>query len=584
MSERRLGVFVCHCGGNISDYVDVEKVCKAVENDPGVAVAKTQMFACSDAGQQEMIDDIQKENLDGIVVASCSPSLHLFTFRAMAVRGGLNPYQYVQSNIREQCSWAHRDNVPLATDKAIHIVRSAVARALLSQPLATLRIETKPSVLVIGGGVAGLSAALALADLRLSVFVVEKASEVGGWTRKWGKMFPAGRVGSEVAGDLHERVAQNENITLFTEAELVSNAGTVGDFQAQVRVKDGSTVDLEVGAIIVATGFDNYQPFDGEFGHGQQGVITLPELKELLAKEAGSLTVNGREVRNIAYIYCVGSRQPEDGEEDQPNLYCSRYCCTATVSSAIEIHERYPEINQYHLYRDMRTYGKYELLYEEAARKGSVFLRFNDDEPPEVSVEDGQHLVKVQGQLPEGEELEVPVDLVVLVTGMVPRQNDKLVEQLKLPAGTDGFFNEIHPKLRPVETVINGVFIAGASQGPKTLAESVASSLAAVSKAAALVMKGYVDLDPFLATIDSDRCLWCGECQEACPYDAIEKVSVEGKEVARVLPALCKGGGVCVPACPEDAIDLTGYTDAQVKAMIDALAEETQASVGVSHG
>jgi len=554
MSERRIGVFVCYCGGNISDYVDVEAVRKAVENDPGVAVARTQMFACSDAGQQEMIDCIHEENLDGIVVASCSPSLHLFTFRAMAVRGGLNPYQYVQSNIREQCSWAHRNNVPMATDKAISIVRSSVARALLSQPLATLRIDTKPSVLVVGGGVAGLSAALALADLRLSVFVVEKAPVVGGWTRKWGKMFPAGRRGSEMAADLHERVMQHESITLFTEAELVSKGGTVGDFQAQVRVKDGSTVELEVGAIIVATGF------------------------------AGSLTVNGRKVRNIAYIYCVGSRQDEEGDLDQPNLYCSRYCCTAAVSSAIEVHELDPEVNQYHLYRDMRTYGKYEVLYEEAARKGSVFLRFNDDEPPEVSVEDGQQLVKVKGQLPDGEELEIPVDLVVLVTGMVPRQNEKLVEILKLPAGTDGFFNEIHPKLRPVETVINGVFIAGASQGPKTLAESVASSLAAVSKSAALVMKGYVDLDPFLATIDSDRCLWCGECEAACPYEAIEKVLVEGKEVAQVLPALCKGGGVCVPACPEDAIDLTGYTDRQVRSMIKALAEETGASAGVSHG
>ena len=584
MSERRIGVFVCHCGGNISDYVDVENVCKAVENDPGVAVARTQMFACSDASQQEMIDSIHEDNLDGIVVASCSPTLHLFTFRAMAVRGGLNPYQYVQSNIREQCSWAHRGNVPLATEKAIRIVRASVARAVLSPPLATLRIDTKPSVLVVGGGVAGLSAALALADLRLNVFVVEKEAKVGGWTSKWGKMFPAGRRGSEVIANLYDRVSQSENITLFTEAELANKTGTVGDFQVQVRVKDGSTIEIEVGAIIVATGFDNYRPTDGEFGHGMQGVITLPELKEMLADEDGPLAVNGRPVRNIAYIYCVGSRQPEDGDIDQPNLYCSRYCCSAAVHSAVEVHERAPEIHQYHLYRDMRTYGKYETLYESAAREGSVFLRFADEEPPEVTIEDGRPLVKVKGQLPDGEELEIPVDLVVLVTGMVPRKNEKLVEILKLPAGTDGFFNEVHPKLRPCETVINGVSIAGAAQGPKNLAESVACALSTVAKSAALLMKGYVDLDPFLATIDSDRCLWCGECQAACPYEAIEKVSVEGKEVARVLPALCKGGGVCVPVCPEDAIDLTGYTDAQVRSMIDSLAKPTQALVGVNDG
>jgi len=231
-------------------------------------------------------------------------------------------------------------------------------------------------------------------------------------------------------------------------------------------------------------------------------------------------------------------------------------------------------VHQFHLYRDMRTYGKYELLYEEAARKGSVFFRVDDEKPPEVTVDGDRHLIKVQDQLADDEELEIPVDLVVLVTGMVPRQNDGLVNVLKLPVGTDGFFNEIHPKLRPVETVVDGVFIAGTAQGPKTLAESVASSLAAVAKSAALVKKGYVDLDPFIAAVDTDRCTWCGECQAACPYGAIEQVTADGKEVARVIPSLCKGGGVCVPVCAEDAIALTGYTDAEIKATIDALAQE----------
>ncbi|KPK34024.1 MAG: 4Fe-4S ferredoxin, partial [Phycisphaerae bacterium SG8_4] len=274
----------------------------------------------------------------------------------------------------------------------------------------------------------------------------------------------------------------------------------------------------------------------------------------------------------------------EESGLEHPNLYCSRYCCSAAVHTASQIQERNPEVHQFHLYRDMRTYGKYEVLYEEVARKESVFLRFDDAEPPEVVAEEGRHLVKVKGQLPAGEELEIPVDLVVLVTGMVPRQNDKLIDVLKLPVGTDGFLNEIHPKLRPVETVMDGVFIAGAAQGPKTLAESVASSLAAVSKAAALVKKGYVDLDPHIAVVNPDRCVWCGECQAACPYGAIEKDTSTGKEIARVIPSLCKGGGVCVPVCPEDAIDLTGYTDAEVRATIEALAQETEAPAGVSHG
>ena len=579
MSERRIGVFVCHCGGNISDYVDVEKVRKAVENEPGVVLAKTQMFACSDAAQEEMISDIHEENLDGIVVASCSPKLHLYTFRAMSVRAGLNPYQYTQSNIREQCSWAHRDDRPLATDKAIRLVRSGIAKTLLSEPLTTMRIETTPKVLVVGAGVAGLTASLTLADIGLPVFIVERAPEVGGWTRKWGQMFPRG-CGSNLVDELYEMVRQREDITLFTQAELVERTGNVGDFTVKVRVEDGSTVSLEVGAIIVATGFDTYQPTEGEFGHGQAGVLTLPEVTELLATNDGPLTVNGRPVENIAYIYCVGSRQSEDSDVEKPNLYCSRYCCSAAVHTALQVHERNPKIHQFHLYRDMRTYGKYELLYEEACRKGSMFFRFEDEQPPEVVVEEGRYLVKVNGQLDGDEELEIPVDLVVLVTGMVPRHNDQLIDVLKLPVGTDGFFNEIHPKLRPVETVMDGVFISGASQGPKTLAESVASSLAAVAKSAALVKKGYVDLDPYVATVNPDLCLWCDKCQEACPYGAIEKVTVADKEIAHVIPSLCKGGGVCVPVCPEDAIEITGYTDAEVKAMIDALIKESAVPVG----
>jgi heterodisulfide reductase subunit A len=558
MKDTRIGVFICHCGGNISDYVEVEKVRKAVETEPGVVLAKTQMFACSDAAQEEMIADIRDKNLDGIVVASCSPKLHLYTFRAMSVRAGLNPYRYAQSNIREQCSWAHRDDRPLATDKAIRLVRAGIAKARLSEPLTTMRVETKAKVLVVGAGAAGLTASVALADMGLPVFIVEKEAEVGGWTRKWGEMFPKGR-GADLIGELYEKVKQRDDITLFTQAELVERTGSVGDFTAKIRVADGSTISLEVGAIIVATGFDTYRPVDGELGHGQAGVVTLPEVKELLAKSDGPLTVNGRPVENIAYIYCVGSRQSEDSGLEQPNLYCSRYCCSAAVHTALQVHERNPGIHQFHLYRDMRTYGKYELLYEEACRKGSAFFRFEAEEPPEVVTEESLHVVKV--------------------TGMVPRQNDGLIDVLKLPVGTDGFFNEIHPKLRPVETVMDGVFIAGTSQGPKTLAESVASSLAAVAKSAALVKKGYVDLDPYIARVDAERCLWCGECQAACPYGAIEKDTVHGKEVARVIPSLCKGGGVCVPVCPEDAIELTGYTDREIEATIDALVEELAVTV-----
>jgi heterodisulfide reductase subunit A len=581
MTERRIGVYVCSCGGNISDYVDVARVRDVVEHDPGVAVARTHMFTCSDASQQEIIEDIRNEELDGLVVASCSPKLHLFTFRAMADRAGLNRYQYVQVNLREQCSWAHRDDTARATEKAIRLVRAGIARARLTKPLATMRLETTPRVLVIGAGVTGLRAALALSELGLSVFVVERSSEVGGWTGRWDKMFPHQQRGADIIAELSARVRQRENITVFTNAEVVQKGGSVGKFTVQIQVSGFDTIPLVVGAIIVATGFDVYHPAPGEFAYGQDGVMTLAEFKELLDHSPGDLGRGGRAIRNIVYIYCVGSRQAGGGEKAR--TYCSRYCCATAVHTALRAREATCGLgpasdcmgfHQFHLFRDMRTYGKHEIPYEGACRKGCIFMKYEDDDPPKVEPMDGRLRVKLNDQLLGGEEVEIDADLVVLVTGMVPRENGPLVDVLKLPIGVDGFFNEVHPKLRPVETVIDGELIAGTAQGPKTLPESVASGLSAAAKAAALLKKGYVDLEPFVAEVDTSRCVWCGECLEACPYGAVEKTSVEAKEVARILPSLCKGAGACVPVCPEDAIGIAGYTDAQVEAVIDALAGE----------
>jgi len=575
VSEKRIGVFLCHCGGNISDYLDGEKVRGNAAGEPGIAVARTFLFACSDASQEEMVQAIREEKLDGVVIASCSPKLHLNTFRAMALRAGLNPYMYSQVNIREQCSWAHRHDREGATEKAWRLVRAGIARTRLGRPLADLRIETVPKVLVIGAGVAGMRAALALSDLGIVVFLVENSPEVGGRIAGWGKMFPHDREGSQIVDTLRGKIRERENITLFTGSEIVEKQGSVGNFTATVHVGNGETVTLTVGSIVVATGFDPYVPREGEYGYGQEGVITLPEFKELLATSPGKLRNGGRDVETIVYIYCVGSRQSACEENLAPNRYCSRVCCTTAVHAAIQARDKDASLSQYHLYRDMRTYGKSEILFEEAGREGSVFLKFPEGTSPAVERSDGSMFVRVRDELLGGEEIEIPADLVVLVTGMVPRENVALLGCLKLPVDKGGFFNEIHPKLRPVETVIDGVFIAGTAQGPKTLSESVASSMAAAGKCAALLMKGYVDLPPYVALVDADRCAWCGECAQACPYDgAIEKVRVGDKEIAYVHPALCKGCGGCVPVCPAEAIDLEGYTDAQVRAMIDALARE----------
>jgi heterodisulfide reductase subunit A2 len=571
-TERKIGVYICHCGGNISDYVDVEKLADAVRGEGSVATVKTNIFTCSDAAQQDIISEIKEKNLDGIVIASCSPKLHLNTFRAMAERAGLNPYQYTQVNIREQCSWAHTHSKDTATDKAIKLVRSGIARTGLSIPLSRLRVETTPAALVIGAGVAGLRAALALSDMGISVHLIEKSANAGGLVSKWGTMFPNNKKGAEIIDSLLKTVSERQNINLYANTEIIEKSGNIGKFSVKLIVNSSDTISITVGSIIVATGFDPYTPLDGEFGFGLDGVITLPEYYELLARSSGPLNYKGRQVKTVTYIYCVGSR--EHCKEDDPHLYCSRYCCTGAVNAALNTAGLNPEVHQFHLFRDMRTYGKYEVLYDEALNKGSLFLRYEENEPPAVTYENGTLKVIVKDHLTGGEEINIESDLVVLVTGMVPRANEKLIDVLKLPVGKDGFFNEIHPKLKPVETVIDGLFIAGTAQGPKTLAESVASSMAASSKVAALLLKGYIDLEPLVARVNPDLCKWCGACEKACPYGAVQRISCDGKEIAMVNAVLCKGEGACVPVCPFQAIDVEGYTNSQVISMIDALARE----------
>lgn len=616
--ERRIGVYVCHCGGNISDYVDVEKVAASVQGEPDVIVAKTAMFTCSDASQQEIIKDIKENGLDGIVVASCSPKLHTYTFRDVARRAGLSPYQYTQVNIREQCSWTHTDDCEGATKKASQLVKAGLGRTRLTVPLEPIVVETVPQAVVIGGGIAGLRSALGLAEIGLGVFLVERGAKLGGWVGEFGDMYPHGKNGVQLVSGLIDKVRMNPAITTFTNAEVVGKAGSFGNYQVAIRVSgtqsngDGSpvgpsggmttpaeTITVQAGSLIVATGFGNYQVADGEYGYGLQGVLTLPEFKRLLDSSAGVLRYEGRPVEDIVYIYCVGSRQT-DGREDA-NEYCSRYCCAAAAHASIqaaakaraagaakeqatwEAGEAYNgagkvpgKVHQYHLHRDVRTYGKYELLYTESLATGSVYLNVPDDEPPSVTrdPETGKLLVTTRDLLSEGEEIEIPADLVVLMTGMVPRANDELVKTLKLPIGRGGFFNEIHVKLRPVETVVDGVYICGACQGPKNSAEAVASGLAAVTQTASILKRGFAELDPLVAVVHTDLCEWCGACLEACPYEAPRQAEENGKAVATIDKTACKGCGGCVPVCPTDALDLEGYTDGQIRAMIDGLLAE----------
>lgn len=570
MSERRIGVYICHCGGNISDYVDVAAVRDAVADLPDVVHAETSLFACSDGTQQDMIKMIKDQNLDGLVVASCSPKLHLFTFRGVSHRAGLNPFEYTQANIREQCSWAHTDDPEGATTKAIGLVKGAIAKTRESSALDALAVQTTPASLVVGAGIAGLRAAIGLADLGLRVYLLEQSATVGGWVGQFGPTFPNDRDGRAMVADLLEQLGSRPTITLLTNAELTAKSGSFGNYEVTITVRGEreSEVVATVGSIVIATGFDTYEPEVGEYGYGIDGVVTLAQFKALVESSPNGLRVAGRPVRTVTYVYCVGNRQPGGNE------YCSKYCCAATVHASLEVSALDPAIHQYHLYRDIRTYGKYELLYEQSRKRGSVFMKFPDEVPPSVArTNDGRLAVTTRDALSGNVDVTIPTDLVVLVTGMVPRENTELTKMLHLPVGGDGFFNEIHPKLRPVETVVDGVLIAGTCQGPKTISESVASGLAAVAQSGAMLMKGVAELDPLVAVVDETACTWCGECLRVCPYEAITAISVDGREVATIDAAVCKGCGGCTSYCANNAIDLLGATDAQMRALIENLVE-----------
>lgn len=642
--KKKIGVYVCHCGGNISDYVDVEKVRQAIEDEGGVMLSKTTMFACSDSNQKDMVDDIKNQDLNGIVVASCSPKLHLTTFRNVSERADLNKYNYVHANIREQDSWAHSNDKAGATEKAIHIVRAAIAKARLAEALEPNKIVAQKAVAVIGGGVAGMKAAIALSDKDCPVYVIEREFFIGGRVSQWGSMFTTDETGKEVVTRIYNDLIKRENVTVFTGAEVMASTGSIGDFKLKVKIKpryikdtcnegklqeaidacpvevadefnfnmtqrkaiyhnfpseyphagvvdmknctrcgkceeicesvdfsqNEETLDIHVGSVLMATGFDPYNPKDGEFSYNEiENVVTLPQFKRMIELNEEKLMFNGKEIKNIAYIYCVGSRQEEGG-----NAYCSRYCCTSAIHSSLLVKTKYPQLNNYHFNRGIRTYGKQESLYYDSSAQGDIYLQFNEDTPPEVSVNGSKTMVKVKDILTRGREIEVEADLVVLVTGMVPRADNSIGSIFKLPKGRDKFFNEIHMKLRPVETFIDGVTIAGACQGPKNIQESVNSALSAATKSYSYLSKGELETEPIVAVVNPDSCTWCNACAEACPFDAISLLEIEGKSIAKINNPVCKGCGMCLPVCPTDAIDLIAFSNNEIESMIDALSQD----------
>jgi heterodisulfide reductase subunit A len=373
----------------------------------------------------------------------------------------------------------------------------------------------------------------------------------------------------------------NENIKLFTDTRIVDKSGSIGNFEVKIKrspiIKDNGfeifgkeeTFTLKVGAILLTTGFDHYEPKVGEYGYKNiNNVITLPKFKKLVESNNGVLKYNNKTIKNIAYVYCVGSRQTGDG-----NKYCSRFCCTAAIDTAILVSKKFKGINNFHFNRGIRTYGKQEILYHKSCENGDTYLQFDEEYPLIVEQKKGSTIVKVNDILTEGREMELEADLVVLITGMVPNEYSDLLDVLKVPVGRDSFFNEVHLKLRPVETVLEGIYIAGCCQGPKDVTESVKSSISAASKIGGLLWNGKIELEPVHIEIDKNSCEWCDRCADACSYDAIRKIKSNGKYIATVVVANCKGCGMCMPVCESNSISLLGYSDELMESMIDALVD-----------
>ena len=594
--ELRIGVYVCRCGGNISDVIDVERVAEVSKLIPGVTVAKVHTFMCSDPGQKSISEDVQKEHLDRVVVASCSPFLHELTFRGAVMRGGMNQYLYEHVNIREQGSWAHKHNPAGATAKSIRLIAAAVGKVRHSQPLDQIRLPNQRQAMVIGGGIAGMKAAAELAGRGIPVLLVEKSNRLGGHLNRWNQVFPNEQSAGELVDKLRAELRDNALVEVLLNCQIVAVSGFVGNFKITIEGPlgpQGSKISAQVtvGAIVLATGFRPYVPREGEFFYRKHpGVVTMPEFIELMRHNAdrpNRLVHEGRDIRSIAFLHCVGSRQVDGVHEPQAdgkiNNYCSRVCCTTTLQQALTVRNRYPHIQVYDLHQDIRTYGRgHEDYYINACKSGVLFFRYHGDEPPQVELatpqggKDEPLRVTFKDYLTWGQELALKVDMVVLAVGMTAGDIKPLIDMFKLPVGEDRFIQETHPKLRPVEISINGVLLGGTVQAPMNIQETLNAAGAAAVKVSSMFLKKAVELNPYVAEVDTRLCEGTGACITQCEYDgalAMMETQENGRTVrkAHVNPGLCVGCGACVAVCPNQAINVNGWRIDQYDAMVDGL-------------
>jgi heterodisulfide reductase subunit A len=574
--EPRVGVFVCHCGANIAGLLDIENLVAYARDLEGVVYAADELFACSDAGQRAVQEAIAEHNLNRVVVAACTPRTHEPVFRKACEAVGLNAYLFEMVNIRDQCSWVHVGEPEAALARARDQISMAVARARRLEPLHMIDVPVERAALVVGGGIAGLQAALEIARQGFKTILVEKTDKLGGRLNKPSltKLYPSGRDAEKLIG---EKIAHLEEagVEVMLDTEVARVDGFVGNFDVELAdasgKKKGATKKVRAGAIVLATGADLYDP-KGEYHYGEfPNVITILELEKNFAAHDGRAVVDGKQPNNVAFIQCVGSRC-EDG-----NPGCSRYCCPSAIKQALALREHGANVTVF--YKDIRTVSDgAEEMYRSARGKGVLFVKVAEDERPEVVGTKAAEAVEAYDILLKA-RVRAPADLVVLSTGMVPREPDTTILQsiFKIPRGDDKFLMERHPELGPVETTTDGVFIVGCLQAPKDIADSLSQASAAAAKVARLLARDSVKLEPTVAEVNQDLCRGCGQCVEICQFNAPELVQLEsGVYVARINEALCKGCGTCAVWCPTGAIMARHFTDLQIHTMLEtALQGET---------
>ena len=563
MEEIRVGVFVCHCGTNIGGVVDVPAVAEYARRLPHVVHAEHNLYSCSAEGLSSLKQSIREHRLNRVIVASCTPRTHEPLFKDACEEAGLNRYLFEFVNIREHCSWIHGQAKEAATEKAKRLIKMGVAKACLLEPQEEAESEVIPAALVIGGGIAGMAAALNLARQGLRVHLVEKEAQLGGRLRRVNRLCPTDEEAGAFVEPFVREVEEHKQITLYMPATVEEVGGYVGSFTVTVSpatdAESAAPRTFDVGTIIVATGAGVLQP-TGMYGYGRfPNVLTQLELEE-------RLTTGLPEVEGAVFINCVGARIPE-------RPYCSRVCCIQSLKNGIRLRQWHPEAHVYVLHRDLLTYGvEFERYYRRAMEAGVRFLRYDLEHPPQV-VGDGQAREVVVWDALRGRELRLPVGLVVLTTPLIPGPDNEVISRLlKVPLGESGFFLEAHVKLRPVEFATDGVYVCGTARWPADVSESVSQAYAASSKAAIPMRAGMVTAEAITAFSDPARCTGCGTCVVVCPYAAIElQVQDSGRLTSHVNMVQCKGCGCCVAACPNGAMQQRGFTDLQVLRMISAL-------------